>query len=129
MALLCSKLNLTWACLTAFSSTGQHYQHCGAAHAEHQEKLLLAHPGFLACMENPTGAAGTASERFSHTSLVNSRGPTSGSRDEASREEGSESPREESSDTALPQASLPRPVSERPSVPPLMPPLCPLVSL
>ena len=76
MALLCSKLDLTWACLTAFSLSGQHYQHCGAAHALQQERLLLSHPGFLACMENGGVSAGSG-ERYSHNS-------NSGSREEGS---------------------------------------------
>ena len=64
MALLCTKLDVTWACLTAFSSTGQHYQHCGAAHVMRQETLLQSHPDFVSaldkvCREGPEGDTGS----------------------------------------------------------------------
>ena len=111
MALLCSKLNVTWACLTAFSSTGQHYQHCGAAHVMHHEKLALAHPGFVACLENSggtvPGASGDRGSGYSHTSCFTSRGANSSSREDAPQE-GSESPRDSMS--SLPQSVPPRPV-------------------
>ena len=116
MALLCTKLNLTWSCLTAFSSTGQHYQHCGAAHALNQERLLLSHPGFLTCLENSSPSASSSEDHYSHTScplsqnLDGSLRPDSGaSGDEAAREDVSEALRESSSYL---KSTLPKPVCE-----------------
>ena len=64
MALLCTKLNMTWACLTAFSSTCQHFQHCGAAH------VAPLDPARSTRMGNPRGErlSGSTSDRLSFES-------------------------------------------------------------
>ena len=64
MALLCTKLNMTWACLTAFSSTCQHFQHCGAAH------VAPLDPSPSTRMGNPRGErlSGSTSDRLSFES-------------------------------------------------------------
>ena len=83
MALLCTKLDVTWACLTAFSSTCQHFQHCGAAHVMPVDKKLRSIPAFSALC-----AAGRSSNsHFSYSSLNMSREESR----EESREQGSES--------------------------------------
>jgi hypothetical protein len=42
-ALLCMQLPVAWACLTAISNSHKSYQHCGAA-AAHDEKKLMQQP-------------------------------------------------------------------------------------
>ena len=108
MALLCTKLNVTWACLTAFSSSGQHFQHCGAAHVMNQERLQLSHPGFLACLENvsPGSSAswGSSEERYSYTSC-STRENHSGERHDFGSGEGG------STGSGGQYSTLPKPVS------------------
>ncbi|GAX85960.1 hypothetical protein CEUSTIGMA_g13376.t1 [Chlamydomonas eustigma] len=51
MAVICSRLNLSYASLSTFSSSGKYFQVCGTCQFLAGEKLKLAHPAFLACME------------------------------------------------------------------------------
>jgi hypothetical protein len=56
MVLICSRLNLSYASLSTFSSSGKSFQVCGTCQFLAGEKLKIAHPAFLACMEGSDGS-------------------------------------------------------------------------
>lgn len=76
MALLCSRLPVTWACLTCISSSAKHFQHAGAAYVPFHRHLLRLHPSFASMVTTRPMPAGFA-YAFPYPSSMNDLGTAS----------------------------------------------------
>lgn len=83
MALLCSRLPVTWACLTCISSSAQHFQHAGAAYVPFHRHLLRLHPSFASMVTTRPMPAGFA-YAFPYPTSMNDLGTASKSLTNAS---------------------------------------------